>query len=82
LGDVVLQWDAIIEEKGKHGKFENLWKGPYKISAFRGKNAFLLEETIQEGRPMIGLSSTTMSIIQKSHHHCTYQCVFYFYHFR
>lgn len=44
LGDVVLQWDALNEEKGKHGKFENLWKGPYIIYAFRGKNAFLLEE--------------------------------------
>ena len=32
------------EEKGKYGKFENLWKGPYIISAFRGKNDFLLEE--------------------------------------
>ena len=44
LGDVVLWWDARNEEKGKHGKFENLWKGPYKISSFRGKNSFLLEE--------------------------------------
>ena len=44
LGDVVLRWDARNEDKGKHGKFENLLKGPYKISAFRGKNSFLLEE--------------------------------------
>lgn len=44
LGDAVLRWDARSEEKGKHGKFENLWKGPYKISDFRWKNAFLLEE--------------------------------------
>eukprot|EP00253_Pinus_taeda_P024997 PITA_24997 len=36
LEDVVLRWDAQNEEKGKHGKFENLWKGPYKISAYRG----------------------------------------------
>lgn len=35
LGDVVLRWDARNEEKGKHGMFENLWKGPYKISAFK-----------------------------------------------
>jgi len=52
LGDVVLRWDAIIEDKGKHGKFENLWKGPYKISAFRGKNAFFLEE--MDGRDYSG----------------------------
>jgi len=44
LGDVVLHWDARNEDKGKHGKFENLWKVPYKISAFRGNNSFLLEE--------------------------------------
>ena len=41
---MVLHWDAKNEEKGKHGKFGNLWKGPYKISTFRGNNAFLLEE--------------------------------------
>lgn len=34
IGDVVLRWDAGNEDKGKHGKFENLWKGPYHISAF------------------------------------------------
>lgn len=44
LEDVVLRWDARNEEKGKHCKFDNLWKGPYKISAYRGKNAFLLKE--------------------------------------
>lgn len=44
LGDVVLWWDARNEDKCKHGKFENLRKGPYKISSFRGNNAFLLEE--------------------------------------
>ena len=36
LDDVVLRWDARNEDKGKHGKFDNLWKGPYKISAYRG----------------------------------------------
>jgi len=44
LDDVVLKWDARNEEKGKHGKFENLWKGPFKVAAYRGKNAFLLKE--------------------------------------
>ena len=44
LRDVVLQWDAPHEDKGKHGKFDHLWKGPYKIAAFRGKNAYILEE--------------------------------------
>eukprot|EP00253_Pinus_taeda_P024019 PITA_24019 len=44
LDEVVLRWDARHEDKGKHGKFENLWKGPYKIAAYRGQNAFLLKE--------------------------------------
>lgn len=44
IGDLVLRWDARNEEKGKHGKFEKLWKGPYKISASRGQHAYLLEE--------------------------------------
>ena len=34
LEDVALRWDARNEEKGKHGKFDNLWKGKYKISAY------------------------------------------------
>jgi len=44
IEDVVLRWDARNEDKGKHGKFDNLWKGPYKIAAYRGQNAFLLKE--------------------------------------
>eukprot|EP00253_Pinus_taeda_P009672 PITA_09672 len=44
LDDVVLKWDARNEEKGKHGKFENLWKGPFKITIYWGQNAFLLKE--------------------------------------
>ena len=44
IDDVVLRWDARNEDKGKHGKFDNLRKGPYKIAAYRGQNAFLLKE--------------------------------------
>lgn len=44
LEDVVLRRDARNEDKGKHGKFDNLWKGPYKIAAYRGPNAFILKE--------------------------------------
>lgn len=36
LGYLVLKWDARNEDKGKHGKLENLWKGSFKIVAFRG----------------------------------------------
>ena len=44
MGDVVLLWDVPHEEKGKHGKFDHLYKGPHIITAFRGKNAYILEE--------------------------------------
>ena len=44
LDDVVLKWDVGNEEKGKHGKFESLWKVPFKIATYRGHNAFLLRE--------------------------------------
>ena len=53
IGDVVLQWDAPCEEKGKNGKFDHLWKVLYNISTFRGNNAYFLEE--MEG----GLESRT-----------------------
>ena len=44
LGDKVLKWDSRREDKGKHGKFENLWKGPFIISLVSGNNAFFLQE--------------------------------------
>jgi hypothetical protein len=28
-GDLVLKWDAARQEKGKHGKFDALWTGPF-----------------------------------------------------
>jgi hypothetical protein len=45
LCDSVLKWDVGNEDKGKHGKFYNLWKGPYIISAFSVKNAYFLEDS-------------------------------------
>eukprot|EP00253_Pinus_taeda_P019184 PITA_19184 len=44
IDDVVLRWGARNEDKGKHGKFDNLWRGPYKIAAYCGPNAFPLKE--------------------------------------
>ena len=57
MGDVVFLWDAPHEEKGKDGKFDHLWKGPDKISYFRGKNAYILEEMeggLVSGAPVNG----------------------------
>jgi len=44
VGDMVLKLDAIDEDKGKDGKFNNLWRGPYKVAKFLGNNAYMLEE--------------------------------------
>ena len=44
IQDVVLKLEARIEENGKHGKFENIWKGPFVIAAYHGNNNFLLQE--------------------------------------
>ena len=47
IGDKVLKWDSRREDKGKHGKFDSLWQGPYIIQSAIGPNAlFLQEETI------------------------------------
>ena len=44
LGNLVLKWDSRNEDKGKHGKFDILWKGPYIIQAYRGNNTFFLKD--------------------------------------
>ena len=49
---VVLRWDARNKDKGKHEKFDNLWKGPFEIAASRGQNAYLLEE--MDGQSYLG----------------------------
>ncbi|XP_059066678.1 uncharacterized protein LOC131857909 [Cryptomeria japonica] len=41
-GDEVLLWDMRREPKGTHGKFDSLWKGPFKIHEVVGPNAFRL----------------------------------------
>ena len=44
IGYLVLRWDSRYEDKDKHGKFDNLWKGPYKVSTFMGKKSFFLTD--------------------------------------
>lgn len=44
IGDRVLRWDSRREDKGKHGKFDNLWNKPYIVYVFRGNNAFYLKD--------------------------------------
>ena len=42
-GDMLLRWDSIKEQKGKHGKFDNLWFGPFIISKILENNTFILQ---------------------------------------
>ena len=32
VGDLVLKWDRMHDEKGKHTKFQYLWIGPFHIA--------------------------------------------------
>ena len=43
-GHLVLKWDARHEDKGKHGKFEHLWKAPYQIAEDHGNTSCSLRE--------------------------------------
>jgi hypothetical protein len=57
LGDLVLKWDAPKQDKGKHGKFEALWMGPFKISEVFSNNTFKLQNMENEevfGGPVNG----------------------------
>lgn len=44
IWDQDLRWDSRREDKGKQGKFDNVWNGPYIVHAFRGNNAFYLKD--------------------------------------
>ena len=63
LGYKVLKWDARYEDKGKHGKFDNLWKGPYTIFSFCGNNSYFLKDSkdykLVQGLLMVGFGNTT-----------------------
>eukprot|EP00253_Pinus_taeda_P016485 PITA_16485 len=43
MGNKVLKWDSRRENKGKHGKFDSLWRGPFIIQAVQGNNTYFLK---------------------------------------
>ena len=45
IGDMLLKWDSIYEDKGKHGKFDNPWNDPYRVFAFLGKKIIFLNKS-------------------------------------
>jgi hypothetical protein len=57
VNDLVLKWDARNEDKGKHGKFDHIWMGPFMIAAYHWNNAYLLQDISGEltsGGPING----------------------------
>jgi hypothetical protein len=40
---LILKWDTRKEDARKHGKFNHIWSGPFKVIASEGKNSFLLD---------------------------------------
>jgi hypothetical protein len=42
-GYFVLIWDARKEDSVKHGKFDHIWYGPFRVATSEGKKSFLLE---------------------------------------
>ncbi|XP_059068989.1 uncharacterized protein LOC131859363 [Cryptomeria japonica] len=40
INDLVLFWNARSQDKGKHGKFEALWQGPFVIAEKNGDNSY------------------------------------------
>ncbi len=43
-GDLVLMWNARIEDKGKHGKFDPIWLGPYLIENTWGEDSYIIKD--------------------------------------
>ena len=43
-GDLVLMWNAEIEDKGKHGKFDPIWLGPYLIENASGEDSYIIKD--------------------------------------
>lgn len=57
LGDLVLKWDKLHEDKGSHTKFQRLWLGPFKIAEKMGQGTSQLQtlEGELENHPTNGL---------------------------
>ena len=57
VGDKVLRWDSRREDKGKHAKFDFLWRVPLSISVVQGNNTYFLrsvEDCSAEEGPVNG----------------------------
>jgi hypothetical protein len=48
IGDMILMWNARLEDKGKHGKFDPIWLGPYCICDTNGENSYFLKDLTRD----------------------------------
>ena len=44
IKDLVLMWNARIEDKGKHGEFYPIWLGPYLVETTWGGGSYILKD--------------------------------------
>jgi len=44
LGNLVFKWDVPKQDKGKHGKFEALCIGPFKVTGVFSNNTYRLQD--------------------------------------
>ena len=44
IDDMVLMWNARVEDKGKHGKYDPIQLGPYRIYDKNGEDSYLLRD--------------------------------------
>ena len=44
VGDLVLKWDHLHYEKGKHTKFQQLWVRLFQIAAMLGPSTYELQD--------------------------------------
>ena len=42
--DLVLVWNARLQEKGKHGKFDPIWLGPYLVDSLWGNDSYFIKD--------------------------------------
>jgi len=57
IGNKILRWDSRREDKGKHGKFDLLCRGPFITSAMQGNNTYFLKTvdgSVAEESPVNG----------------------------
>ena len=40
--DMILMWNAKLEDRGKHEKFDPIWLGPYLIDSKWGEDSYIL----------------------------------------